>query len=88
MVIICETVYGTPIDFNAIHIYKTLDYCTVDVNYIYTVTNVGPTTDNINSLYVTLNVNVKGFTSTLDTTELVPGDDFMKTEIVSIYICQ
>ena len=58
------------------------------MKYIYTVINVGPTTENINSLSRTLNGNAKDLTSTLDTTELVPGDDVVKTEIVSIDICQ
>ena len=58
------------------------------MNYIYTVTNVGLTTENINSLSITLNGNVKDLISALDNTELVPGDDVGKTEIVSIDICQ
>ena len=82
LVINCETVDGTPIDWNAISISKTTDYYTVDVKYIYTVTNVGPTNDNINRLSRTLNVNDKDLTSGLDTTELVPGDDIVTTEIV------
>ena len=56
--------------------------------FIYTVTNVGPTTQNINSLSITLNGNVKDLTPTLDTTELVPVDDVVTTEIVSINIRQ
>ena len=64
------------------------DYCTVNVKYIYTVTNVGPTTENINILSRALNVNVKDLTSAWDTIELVPGNDVVTTEIVSIDICQ
>ena len=64
------------------------DDCTVDVKYIYTVTNIGPTTDNNNSLSRTLNGNVKYFTSVLDLTENVPIDDVVTTEIVYIDICQ
>ena len=58
------------------------------MKYIYTVTNVGLTTENINSISVTLNGNVKYLISALDTTELVPGDDVVTTEIVSIDIFQ
>ena len=58
------------------------------MKYIYTVTNVSPTTDNINSLSRTWNGNVKDFTSALDTTELVPLYDFLTTEIVLIDICR
>ena len=82
VVITCETVNGTPIDCNYIPLSKTNDGCTVDVSYIYTVTNVGPTTENINSLSRRLNVNGKDLTSDLETTELVPGDDVATTEIV------
>ena len=79
MVINCETVHGTPIYCNAIYLAKITDDCTVYVKYIYTVTNVGITTDNINSLSITLNGNVKDFTFDLNTTELVPGDDVVTT---------
>ena len=84
----CETLDGTTIDCNAIPLSKTTDDCTVDVKYIYTITNVGPITENIKSLSRTLNGNVKDLTSALDNTELVPGDDAVTTEIVSIDICQ
>ena len=40
----------------------------VDVKYIYTVANVGPTTEHINSISRSFNVNVKELTSALDTT--------------------
>ena len=83
-----ETVDGTPIDCNAIPIYKTTDDFTLNVKYIYTVTNIGSTTENINSLSRTLNVNIKDLTSALDTTELVPVDDVATTGIVPIGICQ
>ena len=53
----------------------------VDVKFIYTVTNVCPTTDNVNSLSRTFNGNVRYLTSVLDTTELVPGDDFVTNKI-------
>ena len=49
------------------------------MKYIYTVTNVGPTTENIKSLSRKLNGNVKDLTSALDTTEVVPGDDVART---------
>ena len=84
----CETADGTPIDCNVIPTAETTDDCTVDVKYIYTVTNVGPTTENINSLSRILNGNAKYLIYALDTTELVPGDDVGTTEIVSIDICQ
>ena len=74
MVINCETVDGTPIDYNATLLDETSDDCTVDLKYIYNVANVVPTTANINSLSRTLNGNVKDLTSDLDTTV--------------IYICQ
>ena len=62
--------------------------CTLDVKYIYTVTNVGLTTENINSLSIKLNGNVKDWIYALDTTELVPGDDVVTTEITSFDIWQ
>ena len=66
--ITCETVDGNPTDFNVIPLDKmTYDY-TVDVKYIYTVNDVGPTTGNINIISRTLNVNVKDLTSALDIT--------------------
>ena len=58
------------------------------MNYIYTVTNVGPTNENINSLFTRLNVNFKDLTYALGITDLLPGDNVAKTEIVSIGICQ
>ena len=88
MGITCETSDGTHIDCNAIPPSKTTSDFTVYVNYIYNITNVGPTTDNISSLSRTLNGTVKDLISALDTTELVPGDDVVTTEIVSIDICQ
>ena len=66
MVITCKTVYGTPIDCNDTPRSETSDDCTADVDYIYTVTNVGPTNYNINSHSRTLNVDVKDLTSALD----------------------
>ena len=79
---------GTPIECNATPIARTTDDFKVYVKYIYTVTNVDPTTENINSLSRTLDGNVKDLTSALDTTELVPGNDVLKPEIFSIDICQ
>ena len=61
--IICETADGTPIDCNVIPPDKMTDDCKLNVNYIYTVTNVGPTTENIKSLSRKLNGNVKDLTS-------------------------
>ena len=84
MVITSETVYETPIDRDDVPLDETTDDCIVDVKYIYTVTNIGPITANINSLTRTLNRNVKYLTPALDTTELVPGDDVMKTEIFQL----
>ena len=86
MGITCETAYGTPIDCNAPPPVETTDNCTVNVKYIYTVNNVGSTTENINSLYRKLYGNVKDLTFALDTTELVHRDDIVTTEIVSIDI--
>ena len=71
MGITCETVYGNSINCNATPLDKTSNYCTVDVNYIYTVTNGGRTTKNIKSLYKTFNGNVKDLTPDLDTTAIV-----------------
>ena len=56
------------------------------MKHSYTITNVGLTTENINILSRTLNGNVKYLKYALDTTELVPGDDVVTTEIVSIDI--
>ena len=86
--ITCETVDGSSIDCNAIPPAESTDDCSVDVKYTYNVTNVGPTTENIDSLSRTLNGNVKDLTSALVSTELVPGDNVVSTEIVSIDICQ
>ena len=68
VVITCEKSYGTPIDCNSTPPAKTTDDCTVDVKYMYTVTNFGPTTENINIFSRILNGNVKDFTYALDTT--------------------
>ena len=70
VVITCETADGTPIDCNATPLDETSGDRTVDVNYIYTVTNVGPTYENIRSLSRTLNVNIKDLTSALDATAI------------------
>ena len=51
--ITCETVYGTPIECNDTPLAKTSDDFTLYLKYIYTLTNVFPTTDNINSLFRT-----------------------------------
>ena len=81
--ITCETVDGTPINWNDTPLSKTSDDCTVDVNYIYNVTNVDPTTDNINILFITLNVNVKYLTSALDNTAI---DIFQEETTLSVSV--
>ena len=58
------------------------------MKYIYTVSNVGPNIENTNSLSIALSVNIKYLTYALYATELVPVDDVVTTEIVSIDICQ
>ena len=57
-------------DWNATPLDKIIDDFIVDVKYISTVTNVGPTTENINILSRTLNGNDKDLTSAFDTTEI------------------
>ena len=58
------------------------------MKYIYTVTNVGPTTENIYSLSRTFNVNFEALMSALDTIKLVLEDYVAITKVLSIDICE